>query len=313
MNLTPSNNINLFGHNDLVLDLIDLYNKNTLPNKIIFSGNSGIGKCTLAYHLTNYIFSINEENNYDTNENIILKNNYSYNLVTKNSHPNFFLISNDEDKINIQISKIREMIHFSNKSSFNGECKIIIIDNIEYLNISSINALLKIIEEPNNKIFFFLIHNSKETILDTLRSRCIKYNLFLNYEERTKIINKLLKNDFYNNLNDDFKNHYNSPGDIVKLYNFFINNEIDDDIEIENFLKLIINKSLYKKDLYLKFNLSIFLELYFKKKINHLNSKDKIYYFYKYFLLKISECNKYNLDLESILIEFKGKILNGNI
>ena len=33
--------------------------------------------------------------------------------------------------------------------------KIILINNIEYLNINSINALLKIIEEPNNKIFFF--------------------------------------------------------------------------------------------------------------------------------------------------------------
>ena len=213
--------------------------------------------------------------------------------------------------MNIQVSKIREMIHFSNKSSFNGECKIILIDNIEYLNISSVNSLLKIIEEPNNNIYFFLVHNSKEIILDTLKSRCIKFNLFLNYDERVEVINKLLNNNFYKSLNSDFKNYYNSPGDIIKLHNFFNSNEIDETINIDDLLNLIINKFLYKKDLYLKTNLPFLIEIFFKKKINYFTSKDKIYYFYKYFLLKVSECNKYNMDLESILIEFKGKVLNG--
>ncbi len=100
-------------------------------------------------------------------------------------------------------------------------------------------------------------------------------------------------------------------GDIFKLYNFFKNNEINEGITIEELLKLIINKHLYKKDSYLKNNLSFFIELYFKNKFNNLNSKEKVYHFYKYFLLKISDCNKYNLDLESILIEFKGRVLNG--
>ena len=179
--------------------------------------------------------------------------------------------------MNIQISKIREMILFSNKSSFNGQSKIVLIDNIEYLNTSSVNSLLKIIEEPNNNIYFFLIHNSKEVILDTLKSRCIKYNLFLNYDERLKVINDILKNNFYANLNDDFKNFYNSPGDIIKLYNFFKNNEINEDISIEELLKLIINKHLYKKDSYLKNNLSFFIEIYFNNKFNNTYSKEKIW------------------------------------
>jgi len=66
-----------------------------------------------------------------------------------------------------------------------------------------------------------------------------------------------------------------------------------------------------KKDTFIKNNLTFFIELYFSKKINIFNSKDKVYLFYKYFLSKISDCNKYNLDIENILIEFNGKILNG--
>jgi DNA polymerase-3 subunit delta' len=310
MNIAPSNNSTLMGYNEIFLNLKNLYDKNLLPNKIIFSGNSGIGKSTFAYHLANYIFSKSEDNKYDTKENLILQKNRSYNLILNNSHPNFFLISNDDDKRNIQISKIREMISFTNKSSFNGDSKIILIDNVEFLNINSINALLKVIEEPNDKIFFFLIHNSKTKILDTLNSRCIKFNFYLKNEDKLKIINKISNSDFYNDLNNDFKNNYNSPGDIISLYNFFKNNNIDLKVSIDDFLKLIIEKRLYKKDLFIKDKLSFFIELYFNKKLIYFKSKDKIYNLYKYFLVKIHECNKYNLDIENILIELNGRLLN---
>ena len=310
MNIEPQNNINLIGYNKIFLELKNLFDNNILPNKIIFSGCSGIGKSTLAYHLINYIFSKNEDNKYDSKNNLILSSNKSYNLILNNSHPNFFLITNDEDKKNIQISKIREMINFTNKSSFNNNCKIILIDNIEYLNVNSVNALLKVIEEPNDNIFFFLIHNSKTKILDTLKSRCIKFNLHLDNEKKLQIINTITNSKFYNDLNNDFKNIYNSPGDIISLYNFLTNNNIDLNISIDELLKLIIEKKLYKKDLFVKDRLSFFIELFFNKNLLYLKSKNNIYNLYKYFLSKIDDCNKYNLDFENILIEINGKLLN---
>ena len=160
MNIVPSNNNKLIGYKELFLNLVNLYDKNSLPSKIIFNGNSGIGKSTFAYHLINYIFSKNEDDGYDIDKNLILDNNHSFKLVSKNSHPNFFLVSNDDGKKNIQISKIRELINFTNKSSFDNNSKIILIDNVQLLNVNSINALLKVIEEPNDKIreLKFLIH-----------------------------------------------------------------------------------------------------------------------------------------------------------
>ena len=310
MNLLPSNNENLYGYKELFLEFKELYDKNLLPNKIIFCGSNGIGKSTFVYHLINYIFSLNESNRYNFEDNIISKNNYSYNLILKDSHPNFFSIFKDEKKETGQISKIREMINFTNKSSFNNKHKIILIDNIENLNVYSINALLKLIEDPNNNIFFFIIHNSKKKIPETLSSRCIKFKFFLNNNHIIKIINKLTNDNFYLNLNSDFKNFYNAPGDILWLYNFFKQNDVDNDISIDELLKLIISKGLFKKNLYIKDNLPCLIELFFYKKINFYSSKQKIYLLYKYFLSKISDCNKYNLDLESILIEFNGRLLN---
>ena len=310
MNIKPSNNPYLIGYNKIFLELKKLFDEGILPNKIIFSGDKGIGKSTLAYHFSNYIFSIKEDNQYNFSKNLILPNNRSYNLILNNSHPNFFLITNEDEKKNIQISKIREMINFTNKSSFNNSYKIILINNVEYLNINSINALLKVIEEPNNKILFFLIHNNKTKILDTLKSRCITFNLFLSNDDKFKVIDQLLNIDFYNELNNDFKNNYNSPGDIVSLYNFFNNNNIKPNISVDDLLKLIIEKKLYKKDLFIKDKLSFLVELYFNKKIMYLKSKGKIYNLYKYFLSKIYDCNKYNLDIENVLIELNGKLLN---
>ena len=58
------------------------------------------------------------------------------------------------------------------------------IDNIETLNINSINALLKILEEPNENINFILISNNKK-ILPTLKSRCINFKISISYNEST--------------------------------------------------------------------------------------------------------------------------------
>jgi DNA polymerase-3 subunit delta' len=48
MNLEPSSQLNLFCDKEEFLKLINLYKNNNLPNKILFSGEKGIGKFTLA-------------------------------------------------------------------------------------------------------------------------------------------------------------------------------------------------------------------------------------------------------------------------
>ena len=169
----------------------------------------------------------------------INESNKSINLVKENTHPNFFLISLKESKKNIEISQIREMISFCNKSSFNNQHKIILIDNAEYLNINSVNAILKIIEEPNEKIFFFLILDSSKSLLDTLKSRCIKFNIKLNNDQKNLVIEKLLTSSFLNELSYDFKDYFLSPGDYINLNNFLNDCKINLDTNIEDFFRIL--------------------------------------------------------------------------
>ena len=55
--INPKNQNKLYGHDDLFLKIIDLYENKKLPNKILLSGPKGIGKSTFAYHFINYVFS----------------------------------------------------------------------------------------------------------------------------------------------------------------------------------------------------------------------------------------------------------------
>ena len=312
MILTPSNQTQLIGHDNLLLTLKNLFEENKLPNKILFSGQKGIGKCTLSYHLSNYILSRKEDFSYDLQKFEINKNNKSYLLINNNSHPNFYLINLKEGKKNIEISQIRDMISFTNKSSFDNEHKIIVIDNLEYLNSSSVNAMLKVIEEPNSKVLFFLIHDNQKEIFNTLKSRCIQFKVYLEKETNNKILNSLINSKFYNDLNNDFKHYYNTPGEYVNLYNYISSLKINiKNISIEEFIKKIINDDSFKKSSYIKDNLIKFIELFFLKKIKDQRSKRNIYSQYSFFLNKFNDIKKYNLDIESFLIEFNSKLING--
>ena len=71
MNFNPSTQINLFEHKEIFKQLYKLSKNDTLPNKILLSGEKGIGKSTLAYHLINFILSENEEHLYNYENKVI--------------------------------------------------------------------------------------------------------------------------------------------------------------------------------------------------------------------------------------------------
>ena len=311
MDLKPINQIKLYGLDKFLNELINLYSKNNLPNKILFTGLKGTGKCTLAFHLINFILSIKESNAYNLTENCINSLNRSFILVNNNTHPNFFLIDVLKEKKNIDINQIRKLIDYMNKSNFNDLPRIILIDNIELLNLNSINALLKVLEEPGNNIHFILINNDKR-IIPTLKSRCLNFKIDLSFKESLEITNKILNLDISTIINKEFINYYNTPGDYYNLISYSKKYDIDLNImTIDNFLKDIIDNNKYKKDSFLKNLIYKYIEIFFMIKINNTQSKSKILNLYNKFVHKIDNSKKFNLDEETLFLEFKSKVLNG--
>ncbi len=306
MNFRPENQTRLFGLRKFLNELIELYNTKRLPNKILLSGQKGLGKCTMAYHLINYILSNGEEFSYDTNKNEINLLNRSFKLVQNESNMNFNLIDINLDKKNIDINQIRTLIQNLRKSSFNNKPRFILIDNLEFLNKNSINALLKILEEPNDNIYFIMINNNKK-ILPTLRSRFLDFKIFLSNEEAQLVCNDLLGGNLSQYINEEFLDYYITPGKILNLIKFSEENSIDlKRSNLNEFLTVIIEKSYYKKDSSIKYFINDFFELFLSK-----NVSSKYLDFRNYFLKQINYIKRYNLDEESLFIEFKNKLLNG--
>jgi len=304
MNLSPINQTRLYGLNKTLNELYKLFLNDKLPNKILLSGQKGIGKSTLAFHLVNMILSKNEKFAYDEKNFTINKENTTFRLIQNGSNPNFNLIDVAADKKKIEITQIRNLISKINKSSFNDKPRFVLIDNIEHLNINSANSLLKTLEEPNKNIFFILI-NSRKRILSTIKSRCLDFKIFLSYEDTIKIINKILGKNIFELVNKELFNYYLSPGKIYNLVKFSENEDINlKDITLKNFLKIIIKDNLYKNDGSVKDLIYEFVELILNK--SSLNN----YHYYNYFLKRIDDIKKYNLDEETFFIEFESKILN---
>jgi len=310
MNLKPSENTKIYGMEKFFVELAGLYNQKKMPNKILLSGKKGSGKSTLAYHLINYILSENEEFKYSLENSSINKDNKSYKLLQNNSHPNFYLIDLLTEKKSIDVGQIRQMINYTNKSTFNNMARFILIDNVENLNKNSVNALLKIIEEPNDNIFFILINNNEKNILPTLKSRCLTFKVSLTFNESLNITNSILEKNVLEFVNYDLISYYNSPGEIISLFNFAEEKSINlKDYNISSIINLIIENNYYKKNKPVKILLINLIELFFLKKYMITNTKISLINFYHKFIKKIYNTEKFNLDEESLFLEFKSKLL----
>ena len=306
MNLSPITQTKLYGLENKFIELSNLFINNNLPTKIILSGQKGIGKCTLAYHLINFVLSKYEVNSYDTNNFSINNENKSFKLVLNNSHPNFNLIDVLTDKKQIDLTQIKLLIKNLSKSTFTTGPRIILIDNIELLNRNSINALLKTLEEPNDNTFFILIHNNKK-VLPTLTSRCLNFKISLTNKNSISIFESLIGTEINQKVNNDLIDYYFTPGNLFNLLLWAQKNKIDlKNIELREFLSIILDKDLIKKDLFLNYIIYNFIELYLIKKISIKYSK-----LYSYFIEQFDNTKKFNLNFDVILSEFKFKVLNG--
>ena len=309
MNLQANIQTRIYGLDRFIFELIDIYKKNKLPNKILLTGEKGCGKSTLAYHFINYVLSQDEDYSYNETKLEIQENNRSFKLISNKSSPNFELVDIDKEKKNIDINQIRNLISNLNKSGFNTKPRFVLLNNIEYLNKNAINALLKMIEEPNTGVYFILINNSKN-LLATLKSRCLEFRISLTNEESVKITNMILGQNILDVINTDLLNFYQTPGNLYNVFLFSVENGINlKDLSIENFLRKLIDQKYYKKDISTKRMIFEYIEMFFIKKINFSNIK--LFSLYDYFLNYYKNIQKYNLDEESFFIEFKSKLLNG--
>ena len=127
--------------------LINSIKSNMISHAYMFEGPNGVGKNTMARELAATLLEM---------ENLF-------------NSPDYIEITPDGNSIKIaQIRKLQSDILVKPYKSY----KIYVIDEAQKMTVEAQNALLKTLEEPPKYAIIILITNNKESLLDTIKSRC---------------------------------------------------------------------------------------------------------------------------------------------
>lgn len=244
---------------------------------------------------------------------------HSCQLMTSGNHPDWHQYIKNKNEI-VTIDNVREINEKIFKYPQQGKNKIIFLSNIQKLTESAKNALLKTLEEPPKKTWFFLIDYNNIIINSTLHSRCLIYRLFPPQEKNSLIWlkNQNLFNKTFNVIS--LRINQGSPISAKE----FINNGLWEErknvficfsksIKNQNLLKMLpilsINNTLLKID-WICLLLFDAIQVYFneKRKLTNFDQSELIQFFtqnYNYFTLNQSiqswnKCRYRLLNIPSI-------------
>lgn len=177
----PRRRHTLYGHHDAEARLLHSVTSGKLHHAWLLTGPRGIGKATLAYRLARYLVLPPSERPFGTLA--VPASSPVSHQVAAGAHPGLFVLERGFDpktkklKSETAIADARDVIGFLNRTSSTGGWRVVIVDPADDLNLSSANALLKMIEEPPPRSIFLLVAHQPGRMLRTIRSRSIRLSL----------------------------------------------------------------------------------------------------------------------------------------
>lgn len=305
--INPKKSLSLYELDDNFNFLISLYNKKKFPKVFMLSGKKGIGKSTLINHFLTFVYN---KENYDLEKKTIEKKSLFHKQFVENSFPNVIYLSGD-NYTKIKIEDIRDLRSQLLKTTIINKERFIILDDVELFNANSLNALLKIIEEPTDTNSFILINNQTKNLIETIQSRSLNYKIMLTNQKRVNITDALIKANDLNPL-IDYHNINITPGNFLLFNDIMTTNKIHlEDKFLDNIEKII---NIYKKNKDINLiNLALFFtDLYFLNLKNNNNQNiEKIIINKNYVIENINKFVIYNLNQNSLLHSLNNKLSNG--
>ena len=92
--------------------------------------------------------------------------------IQKMQHPDLFIVQAEAEGQVLKVEQVRELQHQLSLSPYQSSFRIGMLLRMEEANESAQNALLKTLEEPNDRVILLLTAEMAESVLPTISSRC---------------------------------------------------------------------------------------------------------------------------------------------
>ncbi len=135
-----------------------------LPQAILISGAMGVGKRTLGWALAREIVAASEGADAESHS--------GSHKISRGTHPDVFLLEPNSPSGQLLVDDVRAFEDWASRYPIQMESKIGLLHFVERMNVSSGNALLKLLEEPPQHLQLILICSDPARLLPTIRSRC---------------------------------------------------------------------------------------------------------------------------------------------
>jgi DNA polymerase-3 subunit delta' len=183
--LPPRKNPLLLGHEGAERELIAAFSSGRAPHAWIFAGPRGIGKATLAFRLARWLLSGGADQNGGglfgpaalPESLAVPETSPVFQRVASGGHADLLSVQRElndrgELKKEIAVDDVRRIEPFLRLTAAEGGWRAVVLDEADFVNRSSANALLKILEEPPPRAVLMLICENPGALLPTIRSRC---------------------------------------------------------------------------------------------------------------------------------------------
>jgi len=91
--------------------------------------------------------------------------------IDRGVHPDFMVVQSQDQK-SLGIELVRGIIEQASFIPMMSDRRFIVVDGADEMTVEAANAFLKVLEEPHESTQFFLLSQSVQGVLPTIRSRC---------------------------------------------------------------------------------------------------------------------------------------------
>ncbi|OCX61423.1 DNA polymerase III subunit delta' [Thioclava sp. SK-1] len=184
----PRETTTLFGHDAAQAQFLDAFTTGRLHHGWMLVGPRGIGKATLAWRIAKFLLSqpdddggmfapppptdLSSDPDHPAVRRILAGSEAGVFELKRGANTTGTGLSRD-----IRVDEVRKLKSFLHLSATEGGRRVVIIDCADEMNPQAANALLKLLEEPPERVTFLLIAHQPAALLPTIRSRCRELRL----------------------------------------------------------------------------------------------------------------------------------------